>query len=106
AAPRTGASPIENRHYPSREEYVRAVAAALRTEYRFIVDQGLLLQVDAPDLAMERHTLFADRSLEEFLTWVELVVDAINGALEGIAPENVRLLVCWGNYEGPHTLDV
>jgi 5-methyltetrahydropteroyltriglutamate--homocysteine methyltransferase len=106
ASPGIVASAMENRHYPTREEYVRAVAAALRTEYRFIVDQGLLLQVDAPDLAMERHTLFADRPLDEFLTWVELVVDAINGALKGIAPENVRLHVCWGNYEGPHTLDV
>jgi 5-methyltetrahydropteroyltriglutamate--homocysteine methyltransferase len=100
------ASAMENRHYPSREEYVRAVAKALRTEYRFIVERGLLLQVDAPDLAMERHTLFADRPLREFLAWVEMVVDAINGALEGIDRSDVRLHVCWGNYEGPHTLDV
>jgi 5-methyltetrahydropteroyltriglutamate--homocysteine methyltransferase len=97
---------MENQHYPSREEYVRAVAAALRTEYRGIVDRGLLLQIDAPDLALERHTLFADRPLTEFLSWVELVVDAINTALEGIDPGAVRLHVCWGNYEGPHTLDV
>ena len=57
-----------------------------RTEYRAIVDRGLLLQIDAPDLAMERHTLFADRPLDEFLDWVELVIDAINGALDGIDP--------------------
>ena len=57
-----------------------------RTEYRLIVDRGLLLQIDAPDLAMERHTLFADRPLGEFLDWVELVVDAINAALDGIDP--------------------
>ena len=55
---------------------------------------------------MERHTLFADRPLDEFLAWVELVIDAINDALTGIDPSNVRLHVCWGNYEGPHTLDV
>ena len=85
---------------------MRAVAAALRTEYQAIVDRGLLLQIDAPDLALERHTLFADRPLSEFLAWVELVVDAINGALEGIDPDAVRLHVCWGNYEGPHTHDV
>src|SRR5918995_305458 len=97
---------MENQHYASREEYVRAVAAALRTEYRAIVDRGLLLQIDAPDLALERHTLFADRPLSEFLAWVELVIDAINGALEGIDPAAVRLHVCWGNYEGPHTHDV
>jgi 5-methyltetrahydropteroyltriglutamate--homocysteine methyltransferase len=100
------ASAMENRHYPSMDEYVRAVAAALRTEYKAIVDRGLLLQIDAPDLAMERHTLFGDRPLADFLHWVELVVDAINGALEGIDPQDVRLHVCWGNYEGPHTHDV
>jgi 5-methyltetrahydropteroyltriglutamate--homocysteine methyltransferase len=100
------ASAMENRHYATQEEYVRAVAAALRTEYRGIVDRGLLLQIDAPDLALERHTLFADRPLADFLAWVELVVDAINHALEGIDPSAVRLHVCWGNYEGPHTHDV
>jgi 5-methyltetrahydropteroyltriglutamate--homocysteine methyltransferase len=97
---------MENRHYPSREQYLRAVADALRTEYRTIVDRGLLLQIDAPDLALERHVLFADRPLTEFLSWVELVVDVLNGALDGIDPGRVRLHVCWGNYEGPHTHDV
>ncbi len=97
---------MDNRHYPSRDEYVGAVAAALRTEYRAIVERGLLLQIDAPDLALERHVLFADRPLGEFVGWVELVVDAINGALGGIDPSRVRLHVCWGNYEGPHTHDV
>jgi 5-methyltetrahydropteroyltriglutamate--homocysteine methyltransferase len=97
---------MQDEHYGSREEYLGAVADALRTEYQFIVDQGLLLQIDAPDLAMERHTLFADRPLAEFLEWVELVVEHINRALTGIDPSDVRLHVCWGNYEGPHTLDV
>jgi 5-methyltetrahydropteroyltriglutamate--homocysteine methyltransferase len=106
ASPGIIAAAMENRHYPSREAYVRALAEALRTEYRTIVERGLLLQIDAPDLALERHTLFADRPLGEFLEWVELVVDAINTALEGIDPSDVRLHVCWGNYEGPHTLDV
>ena len=100
------AAAMENRHYATQDAYVRAVAAALRTEYQAIVDRGLLLQIDAPDLALERHTLFADRPLVEFLGWVELVIDAINGALEGIDPDAVRLHVCWGNYEGPHTHDV
>lgn len=100
------AAAMENQHYATREEYVRAVAAALRTEYHAIVDRGLLLQIDAPDLAMERHVLFGDRPLTEFLDWVALVVDAINSSLEGIDPANVRLHVCWGNYEGPHTHDV
>jgi 5-methyltetrahydropteroyltriglutamate--homocysteine methyltransferase len=106
ASPGIVVSAMENQHYPTREEYVRAVAAALATEYRTIVDRGLLLQIDAPDLAMERHTLFADRPLTEFLDWVALVVDAINSALDGIDRGKVRLHVCWGNYEGPHTRDV
>jgi 5-methyltetrahydropteroyltriglutamate--homocysteine methyltransferase len=106
ASPGIVASAMENRYYASRDEYVHAVAAALSVEYRAIVDRGLLLQIDAPDLALERHTLFADRPLGEFLDWVELVVDAINSALEGIDAGNVRLHVCWGNYEGPHTHDV
>jgi 5-methyltetrahydropteroyltriglutamate--homocysteine methyltransferase len=97
---------MENRHYPSMADYVHALAEALSTEYRFIVSQGLLLQIDAPDLAMERHTLFADKPLAEFVAWVELVVGAINHALDGIDRSNVRLHVCWGNYEGPHTHDV
>ena len=77
------AAAMENRHYPTREEYVHAVADALRTEYRYIADQGLLLQIDAPDLAMERHTMFADQPLDDFLAWVALVVDNINRALDG-----------------------
>lgn len=106
ASPGIVASAMENRHYPSLEEYVRAVAAALAVEYRAIVDHGHVLQIDAPDLALERHTLFADRPLGDFLDWVALVIDAINGALDGIDPDRVRLHVCWGNYGGPHTHDV
>jgi 5-methyltetrahydropteroyltriglutamate--homocysteine methyltransferase len=106
ASPGIVAAAMENRHYDTQEGYVRAVAAALRTEYLAIVERGLLLQIDAPDLALERHTLFGDRPLGDFLDWVELVVDAVNGALEGIDPSAVRLHVCWGNYEGPHTHDV
>jgi 5-methyltetrahydropteroyltriglutamate--homocysteine methyltransferase len=106
ASPGIVAAAMENRFYDSLEEYVRAVAAALATEYHTIVERGLLLQIDAPDLALERHTMFAERPLRDFLAWVELIVDAINEALEGIDPANVRLHVCWGNYEGPHTRDV
>jgi 5-methyltetrahydropteroyltriglutamate--homocysteine methyltransferase len=106
ASPGIVAAAMENRHYASRADYVRALGKALSVEYRFIVDHGLLLQIDAPDLAMERHTLFADRPLNEFIEWVDLVIDAINDALIGIQPSDVRLHVCWGNYEGPHTHDV
>jgi 5-methyltetrahydropteroyltriglutamate--homocysteine methyltransferase len=106
ASPGIVAAAMENQHYPTRDDYVRAVATALASEYGTIVDRGLLLQIDAPDLAMERHTLFADRPLDEFLDWVVLVVDSINAALDGVDPGNVRLHVCWGNYAGPHTRDV
>ncbi len=106
ASPGIVASAMENRHYASMEDYVLAVAGALRSEYQAIVGRGLLLQIDAPDLALERHTLFAERPLADFVGWVELVIGAINGALSGIDPGRVRLHVCWGNYEGPHTLDV
>jgi len=106
ASPGIVAAVHENQHYDSTEEYVRAVAAALAVEYRGIVDRGLLLQIDAPDLALERHVGFAGEPLPVFLDWVALVIDAINSALAGIDPARVRLHVCWGNYEGPHTHDV
>jgi len=106
ASPGIVAAAMENRYYDSMPGYVQAVAAALRTEYQRIAERGLLLQIDAPDLALERHTLFADRPLAEFIEWIDLVIGALNGALEGIDADRVRLHVCWGNYEGPHTLDV
>lgn len=100
------AAAMEDRFYGDTAAYVEAVAAALAVEYRTIVGRGLLLQIDAPDLALERHTRFADRPLKEFLAWVELIVGALRTALDGIAPDRVRLHVCWGNYPGPHTHDV
>ena len=83
------------------DEYVRAVAAALRTEYRAIVDRGLLLQIDAPDLAMERHMLFADRPLASSSTGSSWSSTPSTARSTGIDPAHVRLHVCWGNYEGP-----
>lgn len=100
------AAAMSNTYYPSLADYVDAVAAALAGEYRAILEAGLILQIDAPDLAMERHTLFAGRPLGDFLDFVRVVVAAINRALEGLPAERVRLHVCWGNYEGPHDLDV
>jgi len=97
---------MQNAHYPSLDAYVAAVADALRPEYEAIVARGHVLQIDAPDLAMERHTLFADRPLDDFLTFVDHTIAALNHALAGIPPDRVRLHVCWGNYEGPHTDDV
>jgi 5-methyltetrahydropteroyltriglutamate--homocysteine methyltransferase len=100
------ATAMQNEHYGSLAEYVNAVADALRTEYEAIVAAGFVLQIDAPDLAMERHRLFAERPLDEFLDFVGLTVSAINRALANVPRDQVRLHVCWGNYEGPHTFDV
>jgi 5-methyltetrahydropteroyltriglutamate--homocysteine methyltransferase len=100
------ASAMLNEHYARFGDYLEAVADALRPEYETIVERGFVLQLDCPDLAMERHTSFADRPLGDFVEFVDQVVSAINRALTGIPPERVRMHVCWGNYEGPHTLDV
>jgi 5-methyltetrahydropteroyltriglutamate--homocysteine methyltransferase len=100
------AAAMTNDHYPSLADYVDALAEALRVEYETIAEAGFTLQIDAPDLALERHTSFADRPLGEFLDFVAMVVAAINKALAKVPRERVRLHVCWGNYEGPHHLDV
>ena len=97
---------MQNQHYPSLAEYVNAVADALKVEYEAIAAQGHVLQIDGPDLAMERHRLFGDRPLSEFLEFLELTVGAINRALANVPRQQVRLHVCWGNYEGPHNFDV
>lgn len=100
------AAAMQNEHYPSLEAYIDAVGAALALQYRAILDAGFTLQIDAPDLAMERHTLFADKPLEDFLHFARRVLAAIARALDGVAPERVRLHVCWGNYNAPHECDV
>ena len=100
------ASAIPNQHYDSFSSYLQAITNALAHEYHYIVDKGFILQLDCPDLAMERHISFADRPINDFIEFVEQIIDAINGALASIPPEQVRLHVCWGNYEGPHDLDV
>lgn len=108
SAPSPGiiAAAMTNDHYPNQADYVGALAEALRVEYETIAEAGFTLQIDAPDFALERHTSFADRPLNEFLDFVALVVAAINQALARVPREQVRLHVCWGNYEGPHHLDV
>jgi len=100
------AAAMQNEHYEDMEAYVNAIADALRTEYTAIAAAGFILQIDAPDLALERHTLFQDKPLADFLAFVQIVVAAINKALTDIPREQVRLHVCWGNYEGPHDCDV
>jgi 5-methyltetrahydropteroyltriglutamate--homocysteine methyltransferase len=95
-----------NPDYRTDEDYVYAVAKEMKNEYDYIVSQGHLLQLDAPDLAMERSFMFQNRPLDDFLERIELHIDAMNLALADIPPEKVRLHVCFGNWDGPHIDDV
>jgi len=105
-SPGTAATILLNAHYDSHERYIAALARELKKEYELIHARGFVLQLDCPDLAMERARFFGDQPLNRFLEAVELHVDAINRAIAGIPPERIRLHVCWGNYDGPHTHDV
>ena len=95
-----------NDHYNSQDDYLEAVAEGMRAEYELITGSGLLVQIDAPDLAMGRHTMYRDRSVEEFLNRAAKHIEVLNHALRNVAADRVRMHVCWGNYEGPHHHDV
>jgi 5-methyltetrahydropteroyltriglutamate--homocysteine methyltransferase len=100
------AAAMEDVFYGDLDAYIEALGKALGTEYRAIHEAGHVLQLDCPDLAMERHTYFADRSDAEFLSFVERVIATIDDALAEVPRERVRMHVCWGNYNGPHDADV
>jgi 5-methyltetrahydropteroyltriglutamate--homocysteine methyltransferase len=95
-----------NQYYPSHEAYLADVAEAMRPEYEAIVAAGFDLQLDAPDLAMSRHTGYQDLTEAEFLARIEQNVEALNAATVNIPAEKLRMHVCWGNYEGPHDFDI
>ncbi len=95
-----------NEYYDTLDEYLDAIGEAMKHEYEAIVAAGVQLQIDAPDLAMGRHIMYRDRSDAEFIQSAERHVDAINRALRDIPADRVRLHICWGNYEGPHHLDI
>ena len=97
---------FRNDHYPSQEAYLYAIADAMRHEYEAVVKAGFVLQIDCPDLAMGRHIQYADLTVAEFRKKAQLHVEALNHALANIPPEQLRLHLCWGNYEGPHHWDV
>jgi 5-methyltetrahydropteroyltriglutamate--homocysteine methyltransferase len=97
---------LPNRHYPTHAAYLEALSAAMRVEYKAVIDAGLELQIDCPDLAMGRHTIFKHASDSAFLLHAEEQVEALNNALVGLPPERLRMYVSWGNYEGPHTHDI
>ena len=97
---------LQNQHYGSREDYLSALAEAMKAEYETIVEAGLDLQLDCPDLALSRHMLFAELSDEDFVKVAESHVEALNHALRDVPQERVRVHICWGNYEGPHVCDI
>jgi 5-methyltetrahydropteroyltriglutamate--homocysteine methyltransferase len=97
---------LQNVHYPTREAYLEALAEAMRDEYRTILEAGLDLQLDCPDLALSRHMLFTHLTDEEFLKVAGVHVEALEHALAGLPQDRVRLHICWGNYEGPHVCDI
>ena len=108
----TAASPgvvsmfLGNTYYKSEEEFLWAVAEAMKPEYEAIVRAGFVLQLDCPDLAMTRHREFADRPLSEFRDYVRRHIEVLNAATAGIPPDRLRVHLCWGNYPGPHHRDV
>jgi 5-methyltetrahydropteroyltriglutamate--homocysteine methyltransferase len=106
ASPGILASIVRNEHYDTFDRYLDAVADALKVEYHAIVKAGFVLQLDCPDLALERHGSFQDRPLSEFVAFVEKVVGCLNRATAGLPRDRIRLHVCWGNYEAPHDRDV
>ena len=95
-----------NAFYASHENYLADLVTAMRPEYEAIAASGYQLQLDCPDLAMSRHTAYQDLTEAQFLKTAEANVEALNAATSGIAPEKMRMHVCWGNYEGPHDHDI
>jgi 5-methyltetrahydropteroyltriglutamate--homocysteine methyltransferase len=95
-----------NRHYPSHEAYVEAIAECMREEYEAITSAGFVVQLDCPDLAMARHTSFQDLSESDFLKRAAFHVEVLNHALRNVPAEMSRIHICWGNYEGPHDHDI
>lgn len=106
ASPGVIANFLHNEHYATEEEYLYALADVMKDDYKAIVDSGLLLQIDCPDLAMTRITQFSHLSEDEFIKIVEMHVEVLKHALSGIASDRMRMHLCWGNTEGPHHHDV
>jgi 5-methyltetrahydropteroyltriglutamate--homocysteine methyltransferase len=106
ASPGTIALFQPNDYYPTQDAYLEAVAEGMRAEYEGLVAAGLLVQIDAPDLAMGRQTMYRARSEDEFLALAARHIEVLNHALRNVPADRVRMHVCWGNYEAPHTYDV
>lgn len=97
---------FRNDYYKTHEAYLYAIADAMRQEYEAIAKAGFTLQIDCPDLGMGRHIQYADLDLKEFRKRVTVHIEALNHAVQAIPPDQLRMHLCWGNYEGPHHCDV
>ncbi len=97
---------FRNDYYKSQEDYLSAIAEAMRYEYETVAESGAVLQLDCPDLAMGRHVQYSDLSLAEFRKRMRLHIEALNHAVRNIPAEQLRMHICWGNYPGPHHCDV
>jgi 5-methyltetrahydropteroyltriglutamate--homocysteine methyltransferase len=106
ASPGTIALFQPNDFYKTQDAYLEAVAEGMRAEYEGLTQAGLLIQIDAPDMAMGRHTMYRDRTEDEFIDLAARHIEVLNHALRNVPGDRVRMHVCWGNYEGPHTYDV
>ncbi|MBO19498.1 MAG: hypothetical protein CL732_03045 [Chloroflexi bacterium] len=106
ASPGVIANFLPNQFYASEEEYLYALADVMKDDYKAIIDSGLLLQIDCPDLAMTRITQFSHLGEDEFIKIVEMHVEVLQHALAGLPPDRMRMHLCWGNTEGPHHYDV
>jgi len=105
ASPGSVALIINNSYYPTQQEYLFALAEAMRDEYQAIVTAGFVLQLDCPDLGMCGHIQYADASVEEFRRAIAVHIEALNHAIAGLPADRIRVHLCWGNYLGPHTRD-
>ena len=106
ASPGIVATTMMNHYYDSHQAYIDALAHGMQLEYELIHSRGLLLQIDCPDLAMERTRFFKDKSVSEFQDMVRMHIDAINRSVTNIPPDQIRLHVCWGNTNSPHIHDI
>ena len=97
---------IINLHYPTEDAYVEALAEMMKTEYRAIVEAGFVLQIDAPDLGSCRNNQYRDLTDDQFRKIAARNIDALNAAVEGLQADRMRMHICWGNYEGPHSFDL
>ncbi len=97
---------LGNEYFPTQEAYLDAVVNVMKDEFKAIVDAGFVLQLDCPDVAMSRHNRYAHLPTDEFLKIVEMHIEAVNAATAGLSPDRIRVHLCWGNYEGPHHLDI